>query len=112
MHNLTTSLHVTVHCGILVPSMTLLHSRKLLQADIYHSGMAFGNVLLGLRHHLRGRAPWTKALAVLGKRGIPPRLQYLRHRSLDQAVDDTEEAERQSNMTRPQKLCKLSGLSI
>ena len=63
------------------------------EVDVDHVVVALGNVLLGLGHGLLGRASRSESVAVLGKRRVPPRLQDLKHRLLDQSVDDTRHAE-------------------
>jgi hypothetical protein len=55
--------------------------------------VALGDVSLRLGHRLVGRAPWSEAVAVLGERLIPPILENLQQRLLDQPVDDTRHAE-------------------
>jgi site-specific DNA recombinase len=66
---------------------------KLLQVDIHHVAVALLNVGLGLGDHLVGGSPWPKAIAERGKRGIPPPLQHLQHRLLDQPVKHARNAQ-------------------
>ena len=63
------------------------------QIDVHDIVVALGNVRLGLGYCLMGRASRSESIAVLGKRRVPPLLQHLQHRLLDQSVDDTRHAE-------------------
>lgn len=66
---------------------------KLLQVDIHHVAVALLNVGLGLGDRLVGGPSWPKAIAERGKRGVPPPLQHLQHRLLDQPVKHARNAQ-------------------
>ncbi len=61
---------------------------KLFEIEIDHDVVAVGDVTLRLSHCLMGGAPRSKAVTVLGKRRVPPLLENLQHRLLNQSVDD------------------------
>jgi len=63
------------------------------EVEINDDIVALGDVSLRLGHRLMGRAPWAESVAMLGKRRVPPLLQYLQHGLLDQSVDDARHAE-------------------
>src|SRR6516164_948988 len=65
---------------------------EFLQIKIDRPVVAFGDILLRLRHCLMSRAPRPKAVAVLGKRRVPPLLQDLHYRLLDKSVQHSRNA--------------------
>src|ERR671920_575910 len=66
-------------CG--VPSSTGLTSPFSMTPAV-----TLGDILLRLGHCLMGRPPRTESVAVLGKRRVPPALQNLHYRLLDESV--------------------------
>ena len=56
---------------------------KLFEIEIDHDVVAVGDVTLRLSHCLMGGAPRSKAVAVLGKRRVPPLLENLQHSLLN-----------------------------
>ena len=67
---------------------------ELLQVDVHHNVVAGRDVRLRLCHRLMRRAPRPEAVARLGERPVPVRLQHLQHRLLDEAVEHRRNAER------------------
>src|SRR3984893_14933380 len=65
---------------------------ELLQIQIHHPAIAFGDVLLRLFHRLMRRPPRTKPVAVFGKRPVPSALQNLHHRLLDKPIQHRRDA--------------------
>src|SRR5208283_5464096 len=59
---------------------------KLFEIEIDHDAVALGDITLRLSHCLMGGAPRSKAVAVLGKRRVPPLLENLQHSLLNQPV--------------------------
>ena len=59
---------------------------KFLEVQVHAPAIARGDVLLRRLHRLMGRPSRTKPVAVLGKRPVPPALQNLQHRLLEEAV--------------------------
>ena len=59
---------------------------KLLQIEIDAPAATFGDVLLRLCHRLMSRPSRPEPVAVFGKRPVPPPLQNLHHRLLDQTI--------------------------
>ena len=66
---------------------------KSFQIEINHYVVAIGDVTLCLGYSLVGGPPWPKSETVLRKRRIPSLLENLQHGLLNQAVDDTGDAE-------------------
>src|SRR5215471_2059490 len=54
--------------------------------------MAFGDILLRLCHCLMSRLPRPESIAVFGKRPVPPPLQNLHHRLLDESIQHRRDA--------------------
>src|SRR6201987_2168871 len=67
--------------------------QKFLEIKVNHDAVARGNVSLRLGHRLMGGASRSEAVTVLGKRRVPPLLENLQQRLLDQSVDDARYAE-------------------
>src|SRR6516164_5594457 len=66
---------------------------KSFQIEINHNVVAIGDVTLCLGYSLVGGPPRPKSETVLRKRRIPSLLENLQHGLLNQAVDDTGDAE-------------------
>ncbi|MCK1571751.1 hypothetical protein IVB09_08730 [Bradyrhizobium sp. 174] len=66
---------------------------KSFQIEINHYVVAIGDVTLCLGYSLVGGPPWPKSETVLRKRRIPSLLENLQHGLLNQAVDNTGDAE-------------------
>jgi hypothetical protein len=67
--------------------------KKFLKVEVNHVTVALGNVALRLDYCLMGATSRSEAVAVLGKRWVPPYLENLQQRLLDQSVDDSRHAE-------------------
>src|SRR5262249_54564654 len=67
---------------------------ELLQVYIHHIAMPGRDVLLRPLHGLMRRAPRPKAEARLGERPVPPCLQPLHHRLLNEAVEHRRDTKR------------------
>src|SRR5262249_59847356 len=67
--------------------------KKLLKIKINAPAVAFGDVLLRLCHRLMSRPPRPEPIAVIGKRPVPPPLQNLHHRLLDESIQHRWDAE-------------------
>jgi len=67
--------------------------KELFQINVDHIVVALSNVTLRLGYGLMSRASRSESVAVLGKRRVPPLLENLQQRLLDQSVDDTRNAE-------------------
>src|SRR4029077_6549163 len=63
------------------------------EIKVNHDAVACGNVSLRLGYRLMGGASRSEAVAVLGKRRVPPLLENLQQGLLDQSVDDARHAE-------------------
>ncbi len=63
------------------------------EIKVNDEAVALSNVSLRLGHCLMGGAPRSEAVAVLGKRRVPPLLENLQQGLLDQSVDDARHAE-------------------
>src|SRR5439155_19567157 len=59
---------------------------KFLQIKINTPAVACSDILLRLDHGLMGRPSRPKTVAVIGKRPVPPPLQNLHHRLLDESI--------------------------
>src|SRR5207253_1713560 len=68
-------------------------TEKLFQIKINHPAVAFGDILLRLRHRLMRRTLRTKPVTVLGERRVPSALQNLHHRLLDKPVQHRRDAQ-------------------
>jgi hypothetical protein len=66
---------------------------KFLQIKINDLRAAFGDILLRLRHCLMSRPTWPKTVAVFGERPVPPPLQNLQNRLLDQSIQHRRNAQ-------------------
>jgi hypothetical protein len=73
-------------CDLRHQSVVIDPVEELLQIQIHHPAVAFGYILLRLFHRLMRRPPGTKPVAVFGKRPVPPALQNLHHRLLDESI--------------------------
>jgi len=74
--------------------LVVVHSiEKLFQIKINHPAVAFGDILLRLRHRLMRRTLRTKPVTVLGERRVPSALQNLHHRLLDKPVQHRRDAQ-------------------
>src|ERR1019366_1259016 len=60
--------------------------KELLQVEINHPAVAFSDVLLRLGCRLMGWPSRSKPVAVVGERRVPPPLQNLHPRLLDQSI--------------------------
>ena len=69
---------------------------KFLEVQIYDDGVTRRDQLLRLLHRLMRRASRPEAVAVLGERRVPSRLQHLQRRLLDESVDYTRNPEQTS----------------
>ena len=65
---------------------------EFLQIKIHHPGVACGHILLRLRHRLMGRPSRPEPVAVFGERPVPPPLQNLHHRLLDESIQHRRDA--------------------
>jgi site-specific DNA recombinase len=73
--------------GYLPHQFVVINSiEKFLQIKINHPAVTFGDILLRLCHRLMSRPSRPKTIAVIGKRPVPPPLQNLHHRLLDESV--------------------------
>src|SRR5262249_40263844 len=59
---------------------------EFLQIQVHYPAITLGDILLRRCHRLMCRTPGPKPVAVIGKRPIPPALQYLHHRLLDESI--------------------------
>jgi hypothetical protein len=66
---------------------------KFFEIKINYDVVARGNVSLRLGYRLMGGASRSEAVAVPGKRRVPPLLENLQQGLLDQSVDDARYAE-------------------
>jgi hypothetical protein len=66
---------------------------KFFEIKINYDVVARGNVSLRLGYRLMGGASRSEAVAVPGKRRVPPLLENLQQGLLDQSVDDARDAE-------------------
>ncbi len=69
---------------------------KFLEVQIYDKAVTRRDQFLRLLHRLMRRAARPKAVAVLGERRVPSRLQHLQRRLLDKSVNYTRNPERTS----------------
>ena len=90
---LNTPGHLT-HQFVVVDSV-----EKFLQIKIHHPRVAFGDILLRLRHRLVSRPPRSKPVAVLGKGPVPPALQDLHHRLLDKSIQNRRDRQSELHFT-------------
>jgi len=74
--------------------------QEFLQIEINAPAMAFGDVLLRLCHRLMSRPPRPEPVAVIGKRPVPPPLQNLHHRLLDESIQHRWRDRRQCHSYR------------
>ena len=77
-----------IHQDVMVDSI-----KEFFQIDVNHPVVAFGDIGLCLSHGLMGRATRSEPVAVLRERRVPAPLQDLQNRLLDQAIDNTGDAE-------------------
>src|SRR5262244_1994105 len=66
---------------------------EFLQVKINAPAVAFDDILLRRGHRLISRPPRPEPIAVIGKRPVPPPLQNLQHRLLDESIQHTRNAE-------------------
>ena len=65
---------------------------KFLQIKIHAPAVACGDILLRLCPCLMSRPPRPEPIAVIGKRPVPPPLQNLHHRLLDESIQHRRDA--------------------
>jgi hypothetical protein len=82
---------------------------ELRQVDIDDELIAFGDVGLRMCRRLMGGAPRPKSVAVLAECRVPQRLQPLRHRLLDHAVNYSWNAEVAHPAVRLRDLHPITG---
>src|SRR5215471_1525112 len=65
---------------------------KFLEIEIDHPAVTLRNVLLRLSYRLMCGSSGSETVAMVGERRVPPPLQYLHHRLLDEAIQHRRDA--------------------
>src|SRR5262249_53340851 len=73
--------------------------KKLLKIKINAPAVAFGDVLLRLCHRLMSRPSRPEPVAMFGKRPVPPPLQNLHHRLLDESIQHRWDDQRELHLS-------------
>src|ERR1035437_6841896 len=68
-------------------------SEKLLQVEVNHPAIACSNIPLCLCYSLMSRSPRSKTVAVIGKLRVPPLLQNLHDRLLEESIQHRRNAQ-------------------
>src|SRR5579863_4360084 len=83
---------------------------ELLQVEINAPAAALSDILLCLRHCLMSRPPRSKTVAVIGKLRVPPPLQNLHDRLLDESIQHRRDAQLAHSAVRLRYLYPLHRL--
>jgi hypothetical protein len=74
---------------------------ELLQVELNHPATACSDIPLCLCYRLMRRFPWSKTIAVIGKVRVPPLLQDLHDRLLDESIQHRWNTQLASTYTIP-----------
>jgi site-specific DNA recombinase len=79
--------------GDLTHQFVVRPDRRISPNQDQRTSRAFGDILLRLCHRLMSRPSRPKPVAVIGKRPVPPPLQNLHHRLLDESIQHRRDAQ-------------------